>query len=539
MRSLSRFDPTVTRSAIVFGVFLMLLGLGLHALYRSPTVEQGPDPALLVWLFLGTGAALWLGRPGAVALLDIIVAPIRRFGLRALMIFVVLALIAFLIVARCVLDAFPNSGDEFAYLLQAQTYAEGRLWATPPPDAEAFRQIRFFDMGDKWISQYAPGWAMVLAPFAALGLPLWIVNPLIGAASLAAYFFLARRYVGRETAWIGVLLLGVSSFFILNSSSYFSHSVTALYGVVFALFGSRYIARREIWCAVAAGACIGLMGLTRTQDAMIFATPFAIALAITPERRIGLFWFGLGGLPFLAALLAFNDMVTGNPLLAVQDWRGDEPFTAPSVTTIKMAWGHLVRLYIWTSPVLLFGFVIAFVTAQRRRCLGFSDWILPITVIAFLLYRNDGGNQYGPRYYFGAWPLGVLTILKVIDPILFGAKRGVSASWICSALIASLVFEIGYLPVRLEREHLVVQQRQDMYIQAQSAGLDHALVIVASPSGVIRPMIPADLVRNGLHVGEQKIIYALDLGARNTMLRAQFPGRSWYVYSNGRLEAAR
>src|SRR5262249_4811728 len=147
-------------------------------------------------------------------------------------------------------------------------------------------------------------------------------------------------------------------------------------------------------------------------------------------------------------------------------------------------------------------------------------------------------NQYGPRYYFEAWPFAVLTILKAIDPILFGAERGVSAEWVSSALIASLLFEIGYLPARLEREHRVVMQRQDVYAQARSSGLDNAIVIIASKVGVIRPMKASDLVRNGLHVGKQKIIYALDLGAWNANHRSQFPGRSMYVYSNGRLEAA-
>jgi hypothetical protein len=537
--AVSRFDPALTHSAAVFSGFFILVGLGLHAMYQSPTFEEGLEPLLLVWLFLVTGVALWLGRPSAGAMLDIIVAPIQRFGLCAVVALVVLALAGFMIVAKCVLDAFPNSGDEIAYVLQAQTYAQGRLWVDPPPLAEAFSQDHFFVKGDKWISEYAPGWAMALAPATALGLPLWIVNPVIGAVTLAAFFILARRYVSCESAWIGVLILGVSSFFVLNSASYFSHSLTTLYGVVFVFFGLRYIARGEVWCAITAGACIGLMGLTRTQNAVIFATPFAIALAMTQGRRAGLLWFGLGGTPFLVALLAFNGAVTGNPLVAVENWRQAEPLGAPSLGAIRYTLWHFVQLYIWTSPLLLFGFIVAFVTALRRRSVDFSDWIMPITVIFFLLYNADGGNQYGPRYYFEAWPFAVLTILKVIDPILLGAERGTRAEWISSALIVSLLFEIGYLPARLEREHSVVMQRQDVYTQAQSAGLDNAIVIIANKTGVIRPMEMVDLVRNGLHVGEQKIIYALDMGPRNARLRSQFPGRSVYVYSNGRLDAAR
>src|SRR5262249_22360590 len=190
-----------------------LLSVKLNTLYKSlPTCGKGTEhlPLVLVWLFVATGAALWLGRHGANAIVNIVVAPIRRFGLYAVGGGVVLACAAFIIVARYVLDAFPNSGDELAYVLQAQTYAQGRLWVEPPPLVEAFRQLHFLDRGDKWVSQYAPGWAAVLALASALGLPLWIVNPFIGAATLAAFFFLARRSVSDEGAWIGVLLLGLS-----------------------------------------------------------------------------------------------------------------------------------------------------------------------------------------------------------------------------------------------------------------------------------------------------------------------------------------
>jgi hypothetical protein len=513
----------------------MLFALVLHALYQSSQFEEGMEPRLLVGLFLAAGAVVWLGLSGARAMVDIVVAPVRRFGLRAVVALVLVALAAFIIVAGYVLEAFPNSGDELAYVLQAQTYAQGRLWVDPPPLPDAFRQFRFLVLGGKWVSQYSPGWAMILTPAAALSLPLWIVNPVIGAATLLAFFGLARRYVSRESAWIGVLVLGVSSFYILNSGSYFSHSLTALYGVMFASFGSRYIARGEIWCAVAAGVCIGLMGLTRTQNAAIFAVPFAIALATTPGRRTGLIWFGLGGAPFLAALLAYNTAITGNPLTTAAR---NESLGAPSMETLRLTVWRFAGLVIWTSPVLVVGYIIAFLTALARRRVDFTDWIMPLTVVFFLFYSGDGGNQYGPRYYFEGWPFAILTILKVIDPILFGAERSLRAAWIASALIASLLFEIGYLPARLQREHRVVVERQDVYAQAKRAGLNNAIVIIAGHVGAIRTMPPQDLVRNELHIGEQKIIYALDLGVRNEKLTSQFPGRSVYVYSHGRLQAA-
>jgi hypothetical protein len=116
--------------------------MGLHARYQWPRFEEGSEkgtePRLLVWLVLMAGAVIWLARPGACAMVDVVVAPVRRFGHRAVVAFVVLALAAFLIVANHVLDGFANSADELAYVMQAQTYAEGRLWVDPPPVYESF-----------------------------------------------------------------------------------------------------------------------------------------------------------------------------------------------------------------------------------------------------------------------------------------------------------------------------------------------------------------------------------------------------------------
>ena len=528
-------DPARIFSILVFGIFFVFLAWALHVLYLAPGFEEGVEPLLLAGLLLATTAAIALGYTGAQGLIEFIVVPVRKFRLRAVAGFALLALPAFLLVAWFVLDTFPNSGDELAFVMQAETYAQGRLWVDPPPHSIAFQLLRFFVVDDKWVSAYSPGWAMVLAPAALLHLPLWIVNPIIGATTLIAFFLLARRYVGIESAWLGALLLGISSFFILNSASYFSHSLTGLFGLLFALSGKRYFEKQGIWYAIAAGACIGVVGITRSQNAVIFALPFLTALALNNKCRAGSVWFILGGLPFLALLLAYNAAITGDPLLAVQYVDGDEPLFAFGIRSVALFFGHLIQLYIWTSPVLMFGFWAALAHLVLKRRTDFTDWIMPVTLSFFLFYGGSGGNQYGPRYYFEAWPFAILTIIKVIDPILFVGKPNLRSAWLSSALVASLAFQIGYLPARFEREHRVIVERQDIYTQAENAGLINAVVIVAGPTGTIRRMFTGDLVRNGLKIGDQNIIYAHNLRPSNAQLLAQFPDRSFYAYANGRL----
>jgi hypothetical protein len=160
---------------------------------------------------------------------------------------------------------------------------------------------------------------------------------------------------------------------------------------------------------------------------------------------------------------------------------------------------------------------------------------MPLTIFFFLFFPGEGGNQYGPRYYFEAWPLAILTMLKAMDPLLFGSDQRDSTRWISSAVVASILFQLSYLPPRFEREHRVVEERQALYNEVEKAGLKSAIVIIASNVGSIRPMVPEDLLRNGLNVSERAVIYARDLGERNRALASQFPGRDIYIYSKGRL----
>src|ERR1700687_1732593 len=97
---MSRFRPDLTRSTVVFSAFFILLTLGLYALYESPAFEENPEPLFLIGLFVVTSASFWLGQPGAIAIVNIIVSPIRRYGLRAVLTLIALALGAFIVVAR-------------------------------------------------------------------------------------------------------------------------------------------------------------------------------------------------------------------------------------------------------------------------------------------------------------------------------------------------------------------------------------------------------------------------------------------------------
>ena len=482
-----------------------------------------------------------LTRASAHSVIDRICASLCRWGLCVKLAVAGGVFCSLLLVARLVLDGFPNSGDEYAYVLQAMTYAQGRLWVQAPPLAEAFQLWHFLVKDGIWVSQYQPGWAMVLTPAIWLGLPLWVVNPLIGTTLLTAIFALAREQVSRQAAWIAVIAVACSAFFILNAASYFSHVPTALWGVLFALFGLRYLQTGDAWSAAIAGVFVGLLGFTRAFNAVVFVVPFAAALLLTTNRRTGLVWLAVGGVPFLVALFAFNKAVTGNALTMVAVWFGNEqpmPIGLPNADAIRLMVIRFDLLAVFTSPLLPLGYAFAFPYLWARGRLSFVDWIAGLTVLAFLLYPGSGGNQYGPRYYFEAFPFAVLTIAKALDGVLFVQNRGPSSVLVAWALLAHFAFQVGFLIPCLQLERDVVAQREDLFRKVESRNLANAVVLVASGTGIIRPMSSGDLVRNGLLPGARSVIYALDLGEKNQALRILFPDRQFYRYKDGNLDLA-
>jgi len=117
----------------VFGAFFLVTVGGLLWLYQWPIFGERSDRRVIVLAVVAMAATIWAGRSEAVALVESIVAPVRLHGRRAIALLSLASLAIGLAVARYVLDSFPNSGDELAFVLQAATYAEGRLWASPPP----------------------------------------------------------------------------------------------------------------------------------------------------------------------------------------------------------------------------------------------------------------------------------------------------------------------------------------------------------------------------------------------------------------------
>ena len=140
---MARFDPALSRTAFALSVGLVLLALGLHALYQSPRFEEGMEPQLLFGLYLAAAAAVWLGLSGAGGIVNIVVAPVRRFGAGAVVGLALVALVIFIVVAKYVLAITGNPlmaaarGEPFgapspkSFHLTVWRFARLVIWTSP------------------------------------------------------------------------------------------------------------------------------------------------------------------------------------------------------------------------------------------------------------------------------------------------------------------------------------------------------------------------------------------------------------------------
>ena len=431
--------------------------------------------------------------------------PVIAFGL------LTLALVVSAAVGTLVLDRFPNSGDEYAYLYQAQTFASGRLWNPAPAAPDLFGSYYIVNDGSRAFSSFPVGWPLALAGALRLGMPPWLVNPCLGVLSLVVLFAIGRRLHGPRVAAAATFLVAISPFFLFHAGSFFSHTFTSVLVLVAAYAAVRSDDGRA-WWPLLAGFAIGWAVLARYLTGVVCALPVVFLLLQRrgrPVRTLAL--VALGGLPWVAVLGGYNAAMSGSA------WR---------LTTLDETYGNwfryrwflrgfdifanqLLRYLIWTPPLLPFLYIACWRGDGIRRA-GVLAWMPMLLAVAFFAYINRGGNQYGPRFYYEAFPFLALAVAAQAfagDRLSGGASRARFAALAGSVVIVPLAFA-GLAAI----EFRVVRERQDPFRLAAAAGLTHAIVLIAGRVGSLRSMDGRDLTRNGLVV-DGPVLFATDPGA--------------------------
>jgi hypothetical protein len=435
-----------------------------------------------------------------------------------------------LLTNQLILRNFPNSGDEYSYLLSAHLFAEGRLHV-PSPEPRDFFDLNHVVNDGRFYGKYPPGWPALLAVGILLGIP-WIINPLLSAATQAACFAIARRHFSPGIANIAMILLLANPFILFNSASYFSHSSCLLLvtlGVGGALDWLKNPASRA--APLVTGASAGAAFLIRPYTAlvaMVLSGAFLLAGAWKSGRLLSLgrsmIWCVLPALALLAVNLLYNRLQTGS--LFVSPFTKYSATDSPSLPALAdlpgQAASHLgtrlLQLALWVPLSPLFALLYLARSPAPSEGSGTLLVALPAgLLLAYLFYRGSGGNRYGPRYLFEA-----TTSLILVSALVIHSAREKGFLLALAVLLMSGATLIWAAVLQGQ----MVRDRSNPYDLVERQGIRNALVFLKSGTGTMGPL---DLTRNGIHF-DGPVLYVLDLGERNREILRRYPDRKAFYY---------
>jgi hypothetical protein len=430
------------------------------------------------------------------------------------------------------LEAFPNSSDEYAYLMQAKTLSAGKLAEEAPPFGEAFHYNHIAIKDGIRVGRFPPGWPLLLSLSDAVGIPDWLVNPVLGTIALILFYSFAVKYYSREAALWSVAIVAFSSYFIFNAASYFSHTSCFLGILGFVWMFKRFENDRKVTYLLTAGFCLGLVSVIRYYTAVLIFFPFfAYILYHHKLRSLKLFfWIILGSLPWTMFLFWYNFSLTGSAFTPVTVWAyNDEQLGFVKGHTLLKGLEHVIRrifmFMYWCSPgmlILYFLFLWQKLKSSVARWNHPEDYMFVVLLIGHFFYYQIGGNQYGPRFLLEAFPFLSLFVARSVLQSRF--SPGYAA-----LLIAGLVFSIAKFPSIVIREARIVDERQDVYDLVSERHLSNAVIIVSSSTSPVRPMPIGDLTRNGGDF-QRSVLYVQDVPELNEMITHYYPKRSFYRY---------
>jgi 4-amino-4-deoxy-L-arabinose transferase-like glycosyltransferase len=450
------------------------------------------------------------------------------------------ALIAFallqLLLAGWGLRRFPNSGDEYSYLLQAKLFAAGRLSAASAPESlrAAFTLDHVLDDG-RVRSKYPPGWPLLLAFGESAGVA-WAVNPLLGVATLALLFGIAREVGSRAAAWAALLVTGATPLFALNAASYFSHPAVLLTtsAALLALLRSlRAPAPGWSWLA---GAALGFGLCVRPLDGALAG---AAALACAPllgMRRLAR--VALGAAPFVALYGLYDELQFGSAFgsgyalyapIREQLYPGlGDSFDLANARHWREHADWLVEFWLWTLPAALVAIPLAWSSPPgdtAARCARrFALALCALLLAAIQFVGPEPGDQYGPRYlHLLLLPFALFTGLGAAA--LLRALERVPRAPLAAALVLALAVAPARTLLETLRARQVIERRSTVYRLAEGAGLRDAVVML----GYSDEYPSHWYTRNGIDLAAP-ILYVRDVGLE-AQLRAHLPGRSFYRYA--------
>jgi|KBSSwiStaDraftv2_1062776.scaffolds.fasta_scaffold03284_7 4-amino-4-deoxy-L-arabinose transferase-like glycosyltransferase len=461
-------------------------------------------------------------------------------------------------------ERLPHIDDSVSYLFQAKYFSAGHLFLPSPPDSTGFAMSQTLNDGTKWWAYGFPGWPAMLSLGVRIGLP-WVVNPLLGGATILLAHAVVRRLYDWGTANLTVLLLGVSPWFLYMSGEFMGHPLSVVCTLIAVLAVLRSgTGHAWAWMALA-GAALGALFLTRPIEAFLVA-PVVGGWAIAPfgarVRLRQLVPLVAAGALVAAISLPYSAALTGDPTYpphtkwadatygAGRDrigfgrdvghaaWPNIDPLPGhglPDVVlnTNKNLYMTNVELFGWSCGSLLL-ILAAFVAGgwDRRDVLALA--LAGSGTLGYSIYWFNGGPDLGARYWYQA--LVPLVLLTARAAAILGGRLGTGARTAAPRVgafiaLATVTGFLTFMPWRFGKYHEYRGVSGAIRRLASANAMTNALVFLRSAD---REDYQSAFSLNPSTLSGPGTVYVWD---RNPMSRAgivtAFPGRPVWVIERG------
>ena len=460
----------------------------------------------------------------------------------------------------------PTIYDEFSYLLQADTFAHGRLTNPAHPLWEFFESTYILQL-PTYASRFPPAQALVMGLGQMLFGHPWFGVWLSAGLLAAALCWALQGWLAPGWALLGAFIGLDLCLFSYWMNSYWGGAVAAIGGALLIGAWVRIVRAKQWRCAWLFGIGAVIVILARPFEGLLFVVPTFVALAMADRTaRVWLPIIITGVLG--ASWLAYdNYRITGHPLRLpyrqyYEQYETVPPFSIVPISTTPrtfrrfdlesrnrqtyerarswhlfidrpMDWLTLLRYY-YGNPIWLLPVVVFMPALWRSRRTRFALILTAIIGAASLIEV-----WWYPHY--GA-PFLAAVLILVAQSLRYLRQWKYRGRQVGRFLTNAMPVTVFIVMITAEAEaiatHRTTDQTQATNAQiAQKESIEQALlrkqpgqhVIFVSYAGLPSPH--EEWIYNPANVDAAPIIWALDLGqTENEKLRRYYAGRSFWRF---------
>ena len=460
----------------------------------------------------------------------------------------------------------PTIYDEFSYLLQADTFAHGRLTNPAHPLWEFFESTYILQL-PTYASRFPPAQALVMALGQMLFGHPWFGVWLSAGLLAAALCWALQGWLAPGWALLGAFIGLDLCLFSYWMNSYWGGAVAAIGGALLIGAWVRIVRAKQWRCAWLFGIGAVIVILARPFEGLLFVVPTFVALAMADRTaRVWLPIIITGVLG--ASWLAYdNYRITGHPLRLpyrqyYEQYETVPPFSIVPISTTPrtfrrfdlesrnrqtyerarswhlfidrpMDWLTLLRYY-YGNPIWLLPVVVFMPALWRSRRTRFALILTAIIGAASLIEV-----WWYPHY--GA-PFLAAVLILVAQSLRYLRQWKYRGRQVGRFLTNAMPVTVFIVMITAEAEAIATHRTTDQTHAtnaqlAQKESIEQALlrkqpgqhVIFVSYAGLPSPH--EEWIYNPANVDAAPIIWALDLGqTENEKLRRYYAGRSFWRF---------